>query len=80
VEFLSDVRGGVISVVMVVVVVVINIIVLLKYIQQKILISFPLRILPISLYLQGKIDNKYNFSVTSALGLKSRSEIFINPY
>ena len=66
--------------VMVVVVIVTNIILLLKYIQQKILIAFPLRILLISLYLQGKIVNKYNFSLTSALGFKSCSEIFINPY
>jgi hypothetical protein len=61
---------------MLVVVIVITTIVLLKYTTEN--IAFPLWILPIFLCLQGKIDSKCNFSVTSAFGFNSCSEIFVN--
>ena len=77
-EFLSVVRGGVIAVVMLVVVIVITIIVLLKCRTENVN-CFSLRILSIFLCLHGKIDSKCNISVTSALGFKSCSEVFINP-
>ena len=77
-EFLSVVRGGVIAVVMVVVVIVITIIVLLKYTTENVNCLSITNPAHIPLF-KGKIDSKCNFSVTSALGFKSSSEIFINP-